>query len=160
MTDIYISHKGDSGILAPRMLMMYNGQNETLRYDEKGKPYFTSAYVSISHSGSLWACALSDAPCGVDIQRKQNVRFDKLAARYFTDSEAARVLAEGQDAFFEIWTAKEAYAKLTGEGLAKTYRVSPFDAGVCITYFDAGKDYTGCAVSHSHNGNIRVFAVD
>ena len=88
MTDIYISQKGDSRILAPRMLMMYNGRNETLRYDENGRPCFDSAFVSISHSGSLWACALSDAPCGVDIQRKQDVRFDKLASRYFTESEA------------------------------------------------------------------------
>ena len=160
MTDIYISQKGDSRILAPRMLMMYNGRNETLRYDENGRPCFDRAFVSISHSGSLWACALSDAPCGVDIQRKQDVRFDKLASRYFTESEAARVSKEGRDAFFEIWTAKEAYAKLTGEGLAKTYRISPFEEGLCITYFDAGEGFTGCAVSGSHNGSIRVFTVD
>lgn len=82
-------------------------------------------FISISHSGDFVACALSTATVGIDIEVKREVS-DGLARRALSRDEYAYVTAfegdfsakEQNEAFFRIWTAKEAYLKLTGEGLA------------------------------------------
>lgn len=160
MIRIYIFGAGESEVLASRALEMYSGRKEKLRHDDAGRPYFDSACISITHSGDIWACALSDRPCGIDVQQHKPVRYEKLAARYFTEKENSRVKKEGENAFFEIWAAKEAYAKLTGKGLAQTYRTSPFEKEIPVSYFDAGDSYTGCVCSYSFDEDISVFHVD
>ena len=46
-----------------------------LSYTEKGKPYLanTDIEISITHSGQWVACALSDAPVGIDLERIREV---------------------------------------------------------------------------------------
>jgi 4'-phosphopantetheinyl transferase len=90
---------------------------------EKGKPYFKELPLqfSVSHTDNLWVCLISDCadPVGVDVQKKKEYSYEKIAARYFTDDEKAELSKNGTEAFFEIWTRKEAYAKYTGKGLTK-----------------------------------------
>ncbi len=86
-----------------------------------GRPMWTreGLYFSLSHSGSYAACALSDHPVGLDIQ-KLSADKPALARRYFTESER-RFLEATEDksaAFTLLWTLKESYVKALGSGLS------------------------------------------
>lgn len=101
---------------------------------KKGKPFFLhhpELFLSISHSGPYWVCALSGERIGVDIQertRKQGetrkeaeLRLRRLAGRHFEPEESDYV-ENGREGtpyqrFFEIWAAKESYVKYTGQGI-------------------------------------------
>lgn len=86
---------------------------------EKGKPYFTGVPVefSLSHSGLLWMCMFSDKPCGLDLQEVKDCRFEDIAKRHFSEAEQHYTELWGIDGFFELWVRKEAFGKMTGEGL-------------------------------------------
>lgn len=80
----------------------------------KGKEVF----VSITHSGNFVASAVSDTPVGIDLEVKREYK----PTVYKALNEAEReYIAKSKDeavGFYKIWTAKEAYVKLTGKGLA------------------------------------------
>ena len=83
-------------------------------YKENGKPYTSICPISISHSGENVLVGISENDIGVDIEVIKP--FDKrLISRYFTKSEQEFIKTD--DDFFKIWTVKEAFLKLTGEGL-------------------------------------------
>ena len=97
----------------------------TVARTERGKPYFlnnNSMHFSVSHSGDIFACAFSDEEIGLDIQeykkRPDEVeRCRKIARRFFHPDEIDALDADTVSAFYNIWTAKEAYVKLTGQGI-------------------------------------------
>lgn len=99
----------------------------TLECTEGGKPFFLHApdlHFSISHSGGIWICAVSAAPVGIDLQQIKPLRADGIAQRFFHPDEIAYLDAH-PDKFFALWTAKESYVKLTGQGVAAGFsRVS------------------------------------
>ncbi|MBQ7386362.1 MAG: 4'-phosphopantetheinyl transferase superfamily protein [Ruminococcus sp.] len=75
-------------------------------------------FVSLTHSGNFVACALSNTPVGIDLEVKRD--FNPRVLKALCDAEREFV-AKSKDeaiAFLKIWTAKEAYLKMTGEGLA------------------------------------------
>lgn len=90
-----------------------------------GKPTFENRqnlHFSISHTDGLVAVALSDTEVGIDVEREKLIDL-KICERFFTKSEQRYVLADstlGLQRFFEIWTKKEAFAKCSGQSLAKT----------------------------------------
>lgn len=87
---------------------------------EYGKPYFIdieNAYFSLSHSGKIAACAISDTPVGVDVQSERRPNM-ALAKRFFSEREYAEVNSEPEIMFNRIWTRKEAAAKADGRGIA------------------------------------------
>lgn len=93
--------------------------------NENGKPYLSGneAYFNISHSCGAVICAVSDKPIGIDIEyidHRSSERLRALANRYFTKNEAEYFLKSGSEAeaFYRIWTRKEAYCKLHGFSLA------------------------------------------
>ena len=92
---------------------------------EKGKPFIVFAgsgqpvprlHVSVSHSGAYWACAVSDRPCGLDLQEVRPAAAERLAERFFSDRESAYIKEAGLMGFYELWTRREALAKYTGLG--------------------------------------------
>ena len=84
----------------------------------EGKPYFprSGLHCSVTHSGGIWLCAISALPVGVDLQRHQECDRNRIAKRFFHPDEA-RWLETREDAFFDVWCAKEGYVKYTGEGM-------------------------------------------
>ena len=92
---------------------------------EKGKPYFPNVpglHFSVSHSGKLFACAFASFPVGLDIQEYKNrsdesERCMKIARRFFHPDETDALERSTVSAFYKIWTAKEAYVKMTGQGI-------------------------------------------
>ncbi|MBQ3906835.1 MAG: 4'-phosphopantetheinyl transferase superfamily protein [Lachnospiraceae bacterium] len=81
------------------------------RYGAQGKPYLTNApyYVNLSHSGDLVALAISDHEIGIDVQKADRKNWQRIANRYFTAKDEAE--------FYRQWCRKEAYGKMTGEGV-------------------------------------------
>jgi 4'-phosphopantetheinyl transferase len=92
--------------------------------DPKGKPFIKDnpVYISVSHTGEYLAIAVHDKPVGVDIQQETDADYQKISSRYFTPEEQAQVDQQGVEAFYKLWTQKEAYAKLTGEGISQIIR--------------------------------------
>lgn len=87
------------------------------------------AFLSLSHSGDQLACAVSDHPVGLDIERvRPRKGMDTLLQAITTEAERAAVSAPwpgtepaGQlQAFYQMWTLKEAWLKRHGGGLIPT----------------------------------------
>lgn len=99
------------------------GISKEILRTQKGKPYFAELPIefSVSHTGDLWVCLMSDEKCavGVDVQVMKTYSYEKIAAVYYTKDEQDYVAEKGREGFFKIWTRKEAYAKYTGRGLGK-----------------------------------------
>ena len=116
--------------------------NETLDlkiyYGGNGKPYLQdySVYFNLSHSGNYVICAVSPREVGVDIQEYKKVDMERLARRFFSEEEQTILEGrmDGQEKrklFYQLWTRKEAYGKLTGKGIAAVIDkcVLPFKEG-------------------------------
>lgn len=111
---------------APRILdLLGQPLDLELYYGEKGKPYLRDYpfYFNLSHSGSNVVCAFSRQEVGVDIQQYKRTDIVRLAERFFSAEEKKALKAchdrkELERLFYQLWTRKEAYGKLTGEGIA------------------------------------------
>ncbi|MDE5742919.1 MAG: 4'-phosphopantetheinyl transferase superfamily protein [Bacteroidales bacterium] len=86
-----------------------------------GKPYFRShpdIHFNISHCDKAVVCALSDSVVGIDVE---SVRpFDREMAEYVSAPEELKSILTSADpavAFTILWTRKESYCKMTGQGL-------------------------------------------
>ena len=93
------------------------------RFDagENGKPVCLSRpdiYFSLSHSGDVALCALSDAPVGCDAEVIGRVT-PAVAKRCFSPEEISAFRGE-KDAvgLCRLWTLKESALKCTGRGLS------------------------------------------
>ncbi|MGB5097050.1 MAG: 4'-phosphopantetheinyl transferase superfamily protein, partial [Porticoccaceae bacterium] len=95
--------------------------------DRRGKPALAwpalPVTFNLSHSGDLVVCALGQhCELGVDVEQiAPRDRLLALARRFFSVDECARLGglsgAAQRDAFYDIWTAREAYFKAVGCGL-------------------------------------------
>lgn len=88
--------------------------NRPVLYLDNGKPYTEGSPISISHSGEFVLIGIHNKEIGVDIEVIKPFN-PRLIARYFTKDEQDFIKCDAD--FFKIWTVKEAYLKLTGEGL-------------------------------------------
>ncbi len=89
--------------------------------NEKGAPvaHLHGLYVSGSHTEGCCAAAASLAPVGIDVEPIAPLR-EKVAKRMYSEREQAWMYAHADpdEAFTLLWTLKEAYGKLCGEGLS------------------------------------------
>lgn len=107
------------------------GEGDILSSDN-GKPYYTKnpeCYFNISHCSRGVAVAFAKVAVGVDIEAIRPVQ-SSLARRVLTKREWNYVFEEGKEVpkkmtlneeeqrrFIRLWTLKESYVKMTGEGL-------------------------------------------
>ncbi len=88
------------------------------------EPEGTELEFNVSHGGGLVICAVGrGCQLGVDTEPvDRTLDHLGLADRYFAPSEAAAIRAlppdRRRDAFFEVWTLKEALIKACGRGLS------------------------------------------
>lgn len=111
------------------LLLKKNGlfvTSANIKIGESGKPYldgYPEVDFNITHSKGLVACALSigEGRVGIDAEpigrECPPERQKALAARFFSEDEQNR-LSSGEMTFTELWTRREAYLKMTGEGFA------------------------------------------
>lgn len=99
----------------------------TLTADSYGKPHLAAPSLlgfNLSHCGDIVLLAIArDVEPGVDVEAlRPRPRALQLAQRYFTADEMAALAAlpvdDRQQAFYRLWTAKEAVLKALGRGLA------------------------------------------
>jgi 4'-phosphopantetheinyl transferase len=104
-------------------------------YGNHGKPQVAGSPLrfNISHSGGLALVALGLCEVGVDVELPRPRRTDDIARRFYAPGENARLFelegAQRVDAFFRLWTCKEAFLKVTGEGLSRSTRSFEIDLG-------------------------------
>ena len=110
-----------AGLLLKYVLEQHEIDVSNISYGPHGKPELPDIYFNLSHSHDYVVCAVSDKPVGCDIEKIGKSR-DGVAERFFTKAEWAYLNTfEDEvrlDAFYRIWTMKESYLKMTGEGLA------------------------------------------
>lgn len=107
---------------------------------EDGKPVFErdDMHLSVSHSGGFVAMAWSDDPVGVDIQEHRPM--GDIAKMVLSDVERQHGPFDDRT-LLSIWTAKESYVKMTGEGMRRDFRD--------ITVYDDGRFRMDGATFHS-----------
>lgn len=136
-------------------------------FSDNGKPYFEgekTLFFNMSHSESMAMCVFSDAAVGGDIQYCQK-DVKGIADRFYTagerqymyntdDGTASEMDCDAdiiRDRFYRIWTRKESYIKLTGEGLSKSFDsfdVFGLDCDFVETKID---DYRICVASYNES---------
>ena len=100
-------------------------------------------FFNLSHSGEMVMCAIAHKPVGCDIQKmdkdvfkiarrcyaegEKNYVLGKYAADEFEDADLRDIIPELEikginDRFYRIWVMKEAYTKLSGEGIQRDFR--------------------------------------
>lgn len=111
---------------------------------EKGKPYIDGSkiFFNISHCDGLAVCVLSDKPVGVDCEsvRKASTAvmkkcFGSIEADYVYSSEDKNI------AFTRIWTLKESYVKMTGDGVSSSLTDKCFDIDGGRALFESGAEF-------------------
>ena len=91
-------------------------------YTDRGKPMlrdYNGIHFSLSHCDRGVACAISDREVGIDMETIQNDVDHDLYRLCLSGEETEKVKCADNPAleFTSLWTKKEAYLKLTGEGL-------------------------------------------
>ncbi len=108
--------------LMEEALGKYGFSAKNVVYSESGKPLCEGICFNLSHSGDMVLCAVSKAAVGCDIERVKDAPFE-IIDKVFLPNEK-KYIAEAQRAkdkarrFFRLWTMKESYIKMTGEGLS------------------------------------------
>lgn len=121
-------------LLIENQLLPITSANETtIQHEESGKPYLKfpkgshpDLQISISHSGQWCACLIAEGKqsVGLDLEDLHIPRsFLKLAEHYFSSEETECVRQYGKEAFYKLWTAKEAIAKQLGKGLSEVLKI-------------------------------------
>ncbi len=134
---------------------IYMEELPEIRRTDNGKPFFagTPFYFSLSHTDGLWMCLFSEENCGLDVQKKRGTDTEKIAARIFTPGERARIKNDSD--FFRFWCRREAFGKLSGEGLFGDAPPLFEDSGIFrgqyyrFTDFSPGGDIFACIASPS-----------
>lgn len=113
-----------------------------IAYGSYGKPYladYPKAHFNISHSGQYVGCSVCDRPVGIDIQEIVSYR-SEIAANVCNLAEMAQLGTSVEPAaeFARIWTKKEAFVKLTGNGIARGLKDVSFPEYVHFRQFDYG----------------------
>ena len=118
------------GILRQLLGNYLNIEPKDLQFDygDRGKPLLKSNQteplqfnLSHSHEYALYGFTY-DRLIGVDLEYLRESDFMKIARRFFSDGEYELLMKASEDVraklFFQLWTAKEAYLKAIGTGIA------------------------------------------
>ena len=101
-----------------------------ITHNEYGAPTVNTpnTYISVSHSRDRVAVLLADRACAVDIESVER-DFRRVATRYLSKEE--QQLAEQNDLYAEMWSAKEAMYKFYRKGgldLIKDISIKAFNS--------------------------------
>jgi 4'-phosphopantetheinyl transferase len=101
-------------------------------YGPNGKPALAQKtgqdrlFFNLSHAGDLFLLAVSrDCEVGVDLEKiRPCEEADSIAAGHFTSRENRNLrdlpASERLNAFYNLWTCKEAWLKATGDGISES----------------------------------------
>lgn len=133
-------------------------------YKESGQPTIQNGHISISHTEGYAACAIAREPVGIDVEREHT--FSKAAAKRILSpqEELLRESANADELLSRIWTVKESFLKMTGEGIPGEMRtlelIAAGDGSSDVWTIKRGTEpEAGCAVllGISGSGNSADF---
>lgn len=110
---------------------------------KSGKPYIKNdpVHFSISHCDGLAVCVLSKNEIGVDCESVRRTS-NAVMERCYGDSEKQNVINSDSDTTFSrLWTLKESYVKMTGDGIASDLKTKCFDIENGRTLFESGAEF-------------------
>lgn len=130
-------------------------QKAAVHKNADGKPLSERCFLSLSHSGSFAAVALSREPVGVDLEAKARAIPPDGAARHFLTEKEAETLCP--EKLLMIWTQKEALFKAFGSGRFEPKAIETEKAPVKsfqprpeIILSVAGKELSALRCFHTH----------
>ncbi len=106
--------------LVAGLLLRHEIGEKPVFFGDRGKPYANGVFFSLSHSGEIAAIATDSAEIGLDVEQLPDDSRLKIADRFYHVNERLAVENANHpvNAFARIWTRKEAYLKMTGEGIS------------------------------------------
>ncbi len=127
-----------AGIIIKHILNENGLSENSLSYSENGKPLADGLFFNVSHSGNYVVGVVSDCEVGCDIEKVSSAPM-KVAQHYFGPAESEYINSEPDKdrAFFTIWTLKESYMKMTGQGLSLA--LDSFEILKTVNGFSLGK---------------------
>ena len=143
----------------------------SLRFAQQGDdkpvlaaPHGVQCEYNASHSGDLFALAVSDHAVGADIERARPLdRAERMARRVFDEPTAAAIAAaspaDRDRLFFTAWTQLEAHAKLHGQGVWRILAHRDAHAaaeGVRVASFEAPLGYYGAVAVAGAEPRVQV----
>lgn len=109
-----------AGLLLNKVLPCYGVSPDRIRIRVDGKPEVDGIFFNLSHAGRIVICAAAEKEVGCDVEEIVQAP-EGVAEHFFHPSESAYINAcmgdERNRRFFRIWTMKESYIKMTGEGM-------------------------------------------
>ena len=91
-------------------------------YAENGRPVLEGGFISLAHTKGFAAAAVFPAPVGVDVETPRSVS-PHIARRVLCPAEEAFFKKTGNGLYLlEKFVLKEAFLKMTGEGLGGGFR--------------------------------------
>ena len=121
LVDNQTPHETGRGLLS-RLYQTFTGNPlPVIAVTPRGKPYFPEdpLHFSITHTKHHVFCVLSNHPIGIDAEEMgRNIR-SELAEKILSPEEYLRWqdAADPHLALLRLWVLKEAYYKMTGDGL-------------------------------------------
>jgi len=124
----FIASHGFTRSILARYLKAYK-VDISYKKGEYGKPYLAdiehhNVHFNLSHTHDLALLAITQGvEVGVDIEfNERKTDWKNIVKRFFSISEQKALFllpeSEQRNAFFQLWTRKEAYMKVLGTGLA------------------------------------------
>ena len=127
-----------AGLLLNHVLHSHGFHMDDVTYAVHGKPQIDGFHFNMSHSGDYIICAVSENSVGCDVEKVSDLP-QNIAERYFTSKEVAYLNqlgdAEKVNEFYRIWTMKESYLKMTGEGLQFGMNRCAFRIGTVVEVY-------------------------
>lgn len=119
-----------ASLLLEEILQRFGHTMEEIRISETGKPEIDGIFFNLSHSYGLAVCAVSSEEVGCDIEKVGKYR-ESVMKKVCTDCERKYLEQFSEERkkneFYRLWTMKESYVKMTGEGIRFPLRQIGFD---------------------------------
>ena len=110
-----------AGLLLRHILECHGLSEREIHFGLHGKPEIKGICFNLSHSSNMVVCAVSDKPVGCDVEKVREAPY-KVADRFLNKNEKNYLEQYSGDEknreFYRLWTMKESYVKMTGEGLS------------------------------------------
>ena len=131
-----------AGLLLNHVLKCHGFCMDEIIYGEHGKPEIKGLFFNLSHSHDYVLCVVNEKPVGCDIEKIGDFK-KKLAEHYYTTQEVDYLNGlkdeEKASEFYRIWTMKESYMKMTGEGLSLGLKRCEFRFEESVQVFQDGE---------------------
>ncbi|NLT58688.1 MAG: 4'-phosphopantetheinyl transferase superfamily protein [Clostridiales bacterium] len=169
----YVAGTGDrlAARCAAHYLSVQDRSAETVEvaHSANGRPYLVAGegLLSISHTGSIWVCALSDKPLGIDVECHREKDYSAIVRRHFEPGDAART--NGADAeFYRLWTARESVIKYFAGSLEAIrglcFLPQPSRAGeavaLALRWFASLPEHTMCLCTERAPEAVRLHRIE